>query len=264
MELAPASDAVQKQSILAVLKTRYNRATIYRQMTATLFLLVIVSSLDFGLQLITNTAISMASIFLFHFIVSKLRKKEEISYESVAISGLLIGLILSPDTPSAIVLASFVAVLSKRIKLNGRHLLNPAMAGIFSAILLTNSTDAWMGASSLLPVLILGILIAQKYRRLHLVIPFVFTHMSLSMLHKLYYNIHPAYHDIFGGLIYFLAFFMLLEPKTTPITKNARIAYGIVSAVIIFALGLTVPKYAVTGGLLLCNLLVQPIEKIIK
>ncbi|MBI2085614.1 MAG: RnfABCDGE type electron transport complex subunit D [Candidatus Aenigmarchaeota archaeon] len=255
---------IKKENMLNYIKVRYNRITIYKQMIATLFLLVIISSLGVGLQLITNTAISISSIFLFHFIVSKLRKKEEISYESVAITGLLIGLILLPDTPYAIVLASLAAVLSKRIKLNGRHLLNPAMSGVFFAILLTNSSDAWVGASSLLLVLILGIPIAQKYRRLHLIVPFVFTHMSLSVIHKLYYNIHPVYHDLFGGLIYFLAFFMLLEPKTTPITKNARIAYGIISAVIIFVLGLTIPKYAVTGGLLICNLLIQPIEKIFK
>ncbi len=258
------TDNVQKENALSYIKNRYNRVTIYRLMIVALSLLAVINSLNFGLQLITNTIISIASIFLFHFIISKIRKKEQISYESVAISGLLIALILLPNGPYALVLASLAAVLSKFIKFNNRHVLNPAMAGIFLAKLLTNSSDAWTGASNLLPVVILGLLIVQKFRRFHIVIPFVFTHMFLSILHKFYYNIHPIYHDAFGGLIYFLAFFMLLEPKTTPITKNARIAYGIISAAIIFALGLTIPQYAVTGGLLLCNLLIRPIEKIVK
>ena len=254
----------QKQNIFGAVKGRYNRINVYQQMIISLSLLVLINSLNAGMQLLINSAIAVASIFVFHYVISKLRQKQEISYESVAISGLLIGLILMPSQPYAVVFASLIAVLSKRIKLNSRHAVNPAMSGVFLSVLLTNSSDAWSGAAELLPVLILGLLVAQKYRRLHLVLPFVFVNMLLSALYKFYNNVQPFYNGIFGGLIYFLAFFMLLEPKTTPIKRNARIVYGVISAVIIFALGLTIPKYAVTGGLLLCNLLVQPLDKLVK
>ncbi len=208
--------------------------------------------------------ISVASAWVFHYAQAKIRKKEEIKYDSVIISGLFIGLILSPSSPYVLILASFAAVISHFIKINNRHLLNPAMTGIFLAVLLTNSSDTWLGASQLLPVLILGLLVSQKFRRFHLTVPFLAIYLSLSMLHNLSSSVNPIYQDAFGGLIYFLAFFMLVEPKTTPTKRNARIAYGMVSAMIIFVLGLTVPKYAITAGLLLCNLLVQPIEKLIK
>lgn len=263
MDLQP-SNTSQKPDLLTVLKTRYARITIYQLMIISLSLLVLINSASLGTQLTVNAAITLASVFIFHYVVSKLRKKEQISYESVAITGLLIALILSPSELYVLIFASLAAVLSKRIKLNNRHVVNPAMSGIFLAVLLTGASDAWFGASQLVPVLVLGILVAQKYRRLHLVIPFIFVHSLLSIAHRFYYNIHPVYHDIFGGVIYFLAFFMLLEPKTTPNNKNARIAYGMISAVIIFTLGLLAPKYAVTGGLLLCNLLIQPVERFVK
>ncbi|MBI3413146.1 MAG: RnfABCDGE type electron transport complex subunit D [Candidatus Aenigmarchaeota archaeon] len=263
MDLQPAN-APPKPNLLTSLKTRYARITIYQQMIILLSLLVLINSANLGSQLLVNTTVTLASVFVFHYVISKLRKKEQISYESVTITGLLIALILMPGELYALAFASLVAVLSKRIKFNNRHVVNPAMSGIFAAVLLTNSSDSWLGASQLLPVLVFGLLIAQKYRRLHLVIPFILTHTALSVAHRFYYNMHPVYQDVFGGLIYFLAFFMLLEPKTTPIRPNARTAYGIISAVIIFALSLAMPKYAITGGLLLCNLLVQPIEKIVK
>ena len=260
METQPA----QQKNLFSALKNSYARITIYQQMIISLSLLVLINSVNLGAQLLVNSAITIAGIFVFHYLISKLRKKEQISYESVAITGLLIALILMPSELYVLVLASLIAVLSKRIKFSNRHVVNPAMTGVFAAVLLTNSSDSWSGAAQLLPVIVLGLMVAQKYRRLHFVIPFIFTHMLLSVAHRFYYGIHPVYHDIFGGLIYFLAFFMLLEPKTTPVRPNARIVYGIVSAIIIFALGLFAPKYAVTGGLLLCNLLIQPIEKIVK
>lgn len=249
---------------LDALKARYARVTIYQLTIISLSLLVVVNSVNFGTQLLVNTVVALASVFIFHYAISRLRKKEQISYESVAITGLLIALVLAPNNPYEIIFASLLALLSKRIKLNNRHIVNPAMAGVFSAVLLANSPDAWTGASQVLPVVVLGLLVAQKYRRLHLVSAFIATHLSLSVIHKLYYNVHPVYHDVFGGVIYFLAFFMLTEPKTTPITKNARIAYGICSATIIFILGLVAPKYALAAGLLLSNLLVQPLEKLVK
>lgn len=258
MDVLPSS--AQKLSLI----DKYNRINIYRQMIATLSLLVLINAFYSGAQILTDSLIAVASTVFFHFVKSKLRKKEEIEYDSVIISGLFIGLILSPSTTYVLVLASFIAVMSHSIKINNRHLFNPAMAGIFLAVLLTNSSDAWFGASQLLPVLILGLLVSQKFRRFHLTIPFLAMYMSLSMLHNLFSSINPIYQDAFGGLIYFLAFFMLVEPKTSPVKRNARIAYGIVSAMIIFALGLILPRYAVTAGLLICNLLVQPIEKLVK
>ncbi|MBI4177117.1 MAG: RnfABCDGE type electron transport complex subunit D [Candidatus Aenigmarchaeota archaeon] len=261
--MGPLSEAGQSRGFLSDIKARYSRVTIYQLMIISLSLLVAVNSFNYP-QLLASAPAALASVFIFHYAVSKLRNKAQISYESAAITGLLVALILVPNSPYALVIASLAAVLSKLIKLNSRHIFNPAMAGVLAAVLFTGSGDAWLGASQLLPVLILGLLVAQKYRRFHLVVPFIATHASLSILHKLYYNTHPVYHDVFGGVVYFSAFFMILEPKTAPITKNARIAYGITSAVIIFALGLLVPKYAITGGLLISNILVQPIEKFIK
>ncbi len=263
MDLQP-SNAPQKPDMLTTLKARYARITIYQLMVMALSLLVLINAVNFGSQSLVNAAVALISVFAFHYAISKLRKKEQISYESVAITGLLIALILSPSELYVLAFASLAAVLSKRIKLNNKHAVNPAMFGIFLAVMLTNSSDAWFGSSQLVPILILGLLVAQKYRRLHLVVPFVLVHSLLSIVHRFYYNIHPVYHDMFGGVIYFLAFFMLLEPKTTPNNKNARIVYGVIGAAIIFSLGLIVPKYAVTGGLLLCNLLIQPIEKFVK
>ncbi|MBI4174203.1 MAG: RnfABCDGE type electron transport complex subunit D [Candidatus Aenigmarchaeota archaeon] len=250
----------RKQGLL----DKYNRINVYRQMILTLLLLAVINAYYNGVQVVVDSAIAAASAVFFHFAKSKLRKREGVEYDSVIISGLFIGLILSPAPLHALVFASFIAVMSHFVKINNHHLFNPAMSGIFLAALFLNAGDSWVGASQLVPVLILGLLVSHKFRRFHLTLPFLAAYLSLSMAHRLVSNAHPVYHDIFGGLVYFLAFFMLVEPKTTPITRNGRIAYGIISAIIIFSLSLAVPKYAAMAGLLVCNLLVQPIGKFVK
>ncbi len=243
---------------------KYKLISIYKQMIITLSLLVLISAPSAGIGILASAATAVASAVLFHHIVCRIRKEKLVSYDSVIISGLFIGLILAPNNLFAAVFASFAAVVSKSVKFNDRRVFNPAMAGIFAATTLTPSFDSWAGASQAVPVLILGLLIAQKFRRFHLAIPFIVAYLSLSSAYRLASSLHPAYLEASGGIIYFFAFFMLVEPRTTPAAKNARIAYGVVSAMVIFALTLAVPQYAMTGGLLLSNLLVQPIERIIK
>ncbi len=242
---------------------RYGLISVYKQMIVTLVLLVLVSVPSAGIGILASAATAVASAVLFHHSICRIRKEKHVSYDSVVISGLFIGLILAPNNLFAIIIASFAAVASKSIKSNGRHVFNPAMAGIFAATVLTPSFDSWAGASQVVPVLILGSLVAQKFRRLHLVIPFVVTYLSLSAAYRFASSLQPIYIEALGGILYFFAFLMLIEPRTTPATKNARTVYGIASAAIVFVLALIVPQYAMTGGLLLSNLFVQPIEKII-
>ena len=64
-------------------------------------------------------------------------KKPEVT-ESSLISGLIIGFVLSSDSPLWIIcLASIVAIGSKHlVRFKGRHIFNPAALGIFSVIIL--------------------------------------------------------------------------------------------------------------------------------
>ncbi len=242
---------------------KYKLINIYRQMIITLSILVVIGALSAGTGIIANAATAVASAVLFHHIVCGIRKEKFVSYDSVIISGLFIGLILAPNNLFAAVLASLAAVASKSIKFNGRRVFNPAMAGIFAAITLTPSFDSWAGASQVVPVLILGSLVAQKFKRFHLAVPFIVAYLSLSSAYRFASSLHPVYSEALSGIIYFFAFFMLVEPKTSPAAKNAGIAYGVISAIVVFSLGLAVPKYAMAGGLLLSNLLVRPIERIV-
>ena len=103
--------------------------------------------------------------------------------ESVYITALILALILDPVTTSdlkgvgAVMFASVWAIASKFIFAIGRkHLFNPAAFGVaLSALLLDQPATWWVGGNlPLLPmVLVGGVLIVRKLRRLDLVATFV-------------------------------------------------------------------------------------------
>ncbi len=58
-------------------------------------------------------------------------------------------------------------------------------------------------------------------------------------------------------------FFMLTEPKTTPILKKGKIIYGILTAIFTFLILIFIPQYEESlAALVVANILVPIINKI--
>ena len=119
----------------------------------------------------------------------------------------------------------------------GRHVLNPAVAGLL-VIGLTGfgASIWWVGSQALLPVvLITGLLVLWRTRRLLYALSFVLPAVVLTILGYTASGLslgQAATFAIGSSPILFLAAFMLSEPLTTPPRQWQRAMVGALVAVV--------------------------------
>lgn len=158
--------------------------------------------------------------------------------ESVYISALILVLIISPATSAHeltfLLWAVVWTVASKFIfAFGGKHIFNPATLAVFLLAITTNqSASWWVGGLPMLPlVLIGGILVIKKFRKLELVLSFLISSVMTVLVATVIKGgdiILSLRNILFHSAWLFLAFVMLTEPKTIPITKTSQIVYGVI------------------------------------
>jgi ferredoxin-NADP reductase/Na+-transporting NADH:ubiquinone oxidoreductase subunit NqrB len=158
------------------------------------------------------------------------------SHESSLITALILALIISPITTSAGLLfltaAGGLAIASKYIlAINKKHVFNPAAIAVMLTGLGAGQTASWwIGSQSLLPfVLIGGVLVMRKVRRVEMVTSFVITTLAATIVYSLLTHGHVAaalQKTILSSALFFLAFVMLTEPQTSPSTAKKQRWYG--------------------------------------
>ena len=157
--------------------------------------------------------------------------------ESIYITALIVALIMSPvgftDARGigALVFASVWAMASKYVFAVGRkHVFNPAAFGVVLPALLLNQPATWWVAGNLplLPVVLIGgVLIVRKLRRLDLVATFM-----AVVLVTILATTAPAQdfmaisETLKSSPFFFFAFIMLTEPLTAPTTRWPRLIFA--------------------------------------
>ena len=136
------------------------------------------------------------------------------------ITGLIIGLI-GQFGESALTL-SIIGVLSMSIKFfikwQGRHIFNPAAAGILAGMLIFNSQPSWWsGGGSILPFLIWIPIFLYKFKRWAPMVGFLVPLIIFSGIRIL----------ASSSLLFFLSV-MLIEPKTSPYEVKNGLIYGVI------------------------------------
>lgn len=182
-------------------------------------------------------------------------KKVHVS-KSAVISGLLIGSILQQASLWIFVFAGAAAVISKHsIRIKNLSVFNPAAFGVLASTLIFSAADAWWSAGNMIPVLILGLPVVWKMGKSGLVFSFLalFFILSLVMLAPTQGFSFENASFSFLNLPFFLAFFMLTEPKTTPHKK--QVLFGLAFAAMMFALLFAGIQSFLLVGLLLGNLI---------
>ncbi len=206
-----------------------------------------------GTGLLLSFITISATCFVSNKIFSKISKALTNS-ESWFITALILFFILMPLSffssfleCMAVVVVSAVAMLSKYIFVySKKHIFNPAaIALVFSGLLSYFVADFaiaywWVATAYLLPVIvILGFLIVRKIHRSREVISF-FIFAIISILFFTFMNqggvdfdiLQILKQNIVSGPIIFFALFMLIEPLTTPPTRNLQIIYGAIVGIL--------------------------------
>ncbi len=200
-------------------------------MILALLFLAVPGFLKFGTQKIFYhmlTAVLIAGFLDFLFVYIK--KKNLAFPDSGIVTGLVVALILRPGLNMWIVSATAVlAIVSKYIlRYHRGHIFNPANFGLLMSLLLFNVELSWWGDSSKWLVIIVGTLIAIKYKKLPLVFSFLITGIVVMGFYSLKRD-----GDMLSSLLmlnYFFVFIMVTDPKTSPINSWGRILYGIITA----------------------------------
>ncbi len=172
------------------------------------------------------------------------------------ITGLIIGFVLSSYVEWWLfLLAGFLAIILKHlIRLDGKHIFNPAGLGIFLVAVIFNKATQWHGAYWWYIIVPFGLYFTWRIRKIPVVCAY-FAMYILMAVTQWYWFKRPFWDQIYYAN-YFFIFVMLIEPKTSPFGFTGEVFFGIVVSVISFVLyWLKLPFDADLPALLVGNLI---------
>ncbi len=198
--------------------------------------------------------------------IARLRTGAWVNPDGALLTGWIVALVLSPHEPWRIAAATAaVAVLGKHAFRVGRaNVFNPAAFGLVATFYVFDTGQSWWGAlpELALPWVILllatGLYTAMRVNKVPLVLAFLGTYYTLITLAAFVGDpagVAELYRapDLHAAL--FFAAFMLTDPPTSPPKHRDQLTYGVVAAVVGFAVfELIGAAYFLLAGLLAANL----------
>lgn len=153
---------------------------------------------------------------------------------SPLITSLSLTLLLRTDSLLIACLAALIAIGSKfLVRLNGKHIFNPANVAIVS--LMFASDHAWLssgqwGNATLLAFAFAcaGLLVLTRARRAETTVAFL-TAFAILLVGRALWLGDPMsipLHQMQSGALLLFAFFMISDPKTTPDSALGRVIFG--------------------------------------
>ena len=225
-----------------------NRISIYYLIIAFLLSLYILGTFTFGVQKVLLQGLpavlaTVAAGAIFDYIELKRWTKPL----TPLITGLIIGLVsqfgASPLTLAIIGVASMV--IKFLIKWDGRHIFNPAGAGLLLGMILFSSQPSWwVGGENTWIFLIWIPILLHKMKRWTPMVGFLLPQVLTSGL---------TFFSSASGL-FFLSV-MLIEPKTSPSSVKLGLIYGLIVGVGFIVLGRVSNFDSLTIALLIGNLI---------
>jgi len=166
------------------------------------------------------------------------------SLPSALITSLGLSLLLRTDHPATMGLATSLAILSKfLLRVQDKHIFNPANFGIVAALLLTQ--DAWVspgqwGEESWYALLFLGAggVVLQKVGRWDTSLAFLGSYGLLEAIRNAWlgWSWDVWGHRLMSGSLILFALFMVTDPRTIPNARMGRLMWAIAIASLTFIL----------------------------
>ncbi len=218
----------------------------YQIVALSTFVVFGVTVLGFDIHLSNAVAIIGAALLTQYGLFSTIPSFTSLVNEakSALISALSLVLLLRTDMLFIAALAAIVAIVSKRyLRFNGHHLFNPSA---FALVVVTGlSSHAYLspgqwGALGLFAfgVMGIGLLVVTRAQRLDVSLAFLLSFAALVLFRGWYLGdpIEIAWHQLQSGALLLFAFFMITDPKTTPVSARPRIVFGVLVSALTFVL----------------------------
>lgn len=229
--------------IIKAIDNFLNAVTMYRLLLYGLIILSVITLLMAGVglipfgvgQLALTLFIATSSGFIGHHFFKKIFHSVTNS-ESYLITSLIIFFIIAPVSSPKDALITFCAGLiaeaSKYLfAVEKKHIFNPVAFSMFVIGLLGFGNSIWwIGSAATLPfVLIIGMLVVRKIRKIDLLLVFIVTAL-ITVTYSNFKNDVAASESVFQTIVswplIFLGTIMLTEPLTSPGTRNLYLVYG--------------------------------------
>lgn|SRR3989338_885355 len=239
-------------------KRSWNLLNVYDLMIIALLILTVHNVQKFPQLIIPIISLILAAVLL-DLAINYAKERKFFFSKSALITGLILAVIIEGSLLFLILIA-VIAILSKHvIRIKGKHIFNPAVFALFVALFLPVS-QSWWGASNFLLILVLGLVVVFKLKRLHLAAAFLAIH-AVTMAILLLNPGLLADHFMSGALVFF-TFYMIIEPVTSPVKKNGRIIFGILAGLFVAVLYVVWLPAMLVGALFFADLMVPLINKI--
>ena len=206
----------------------------YQIITLSAFVLVGVTRLGFQIDWLNALVIISVALLAQRCLFAAGQAK------SALISSLSLVLLLRTDLALVAGIAALLAIVSKRfLRIDGAHLFNPSA---FALVVVTGlSSHAWIspgqwGALGMAAFLVLGagLMVVTRAQRLDVALSFLFSYLAIVFFRGWYLGdpVAIAVHQMQSGALLLFAFFMITDPKTTPLDRYARMGFGVAVAVV--------------------------------
>jgi len=210
----------------------------------TLFLLLIyLSALQThnGLRYLTVFIFSVLFTIFFDLLFTFLRKKTLFIPYAALTTGVIISLTVNPSLPwYSIAFIAFIAMGIKIfLRINNRHIFNPAAAGLVIGGILLRQPVSWWAVSfpinttaplltSIKYLILISPLIVSAYRmrRYLTILAFLTLYTLLIALSSHMFSVTSLAGTLIDPTVLFFAAIMLPEPMTSPFTLNRQMLYG--------------------------------------
>ncbi len=159
------------------------------------------------------------------------------------LSGLIssFGIFLLCDSPNLWMypLLVFIGITSKHfLVVNGKHIFNPNNFGLVCGVLFFDSkmtiiSGRWGGYGWLVGVVIaLGTFIIFRVKKPPIVISYIFSFILFAFIRTYFYQESLTWNlmPLTGPAFFLFAFYMLTDPRTTPVEVPEQIIFGIMLA----------------------------------
>ncbi len=166
------------------------------------------------------------------------------SLKSAMITALGLSLLLRADHYTTMLLAGFLAILSKFLfQVEHKHFFNPANFGIIAALILTN--DAWVspgqwGDEGWYALLFAGTggMVLKRVGRWDTTAAFLGTYAFLEAIRNLWlgWTWDVYCHRLMSGSLLLFALFMITDPRSIPNARSSRLLWAGCIAILTFIL----------------------------
>ncbi|MEW6102016.1 MAG: RnfABCDGE type electron transport complex subunit D [Candidatus Omnitrophota bacterium] len=220
---------------------------------------------DKELAFLSSVVICVFSAVIAESAISYLKERKLIITDSSFITGLIVGFVMYSSQPWWFnSLAAVFAIASKHLlRLKKKHIFNPAALGIFLVTIIFSASTRWQGTYYWHILVPFGLYFSYRMRKLEILYGYFAITLFLFGLQALKQG--TSLIDIFGYLSYFYIFIMVIEPKTTPISRLGKYLFGALVAGLIFILTEIGVRFdAELCALLIMNMLVPVLNKVPK